>query len=51
MNFKTDANYSYIEKQIKSLEKLTDEDRPFTRLVFSKKFNETYSFKLATRFK
>ena len=44
MNFKTDENYSYIEKQIKSLEKLTDEDRPFTRLVFSKKFYEARSW-------
>ena len=44
MNFKIDANCSYIEKQIKSLEKLTDEDRPFTRLVFSKKFYEARSW-------
>ena len=44
MNFKTDTNCSYIEKQIKSLEKLTDEDRPFTRLVFSKKFYEARSW-------
>ena len=44
MNFKIDANCSYIEKKIKSLEKLTDEDRPFTRLVFSKKFYEARSW-------
>ena len=44
MTFNIDLNSSYIENKINDLEKLTDEDRPYTRLVFSKKFYEARSW-------
>ena len=44
MTFNIDLNSSYIENKINDLEKLTDEDRPYTRLVFSEKFYEARSW-------
>ena len=41
---------SYIKKCIYELEKLTEKDRPYTRLVFSKEFKEARNW-LTNQFK
>ena len=38
MDFNNFSNISFIEKGINDLEKITEYDRPYTRLVFSKEF-------------
>jgi len=38
MDFNNFSNVSFIEKGINDLEKITEHDRPYTRLVFSKEF-------------
>jgi len=38
MDFNNFSNISFIEKGINDLEKITEHDRPYTRLVFSKEF-------------
>ena len=38
MDYKNFSDISFIEKGINDLEKITEHDRPYTRLVFSKEF-------------
>ena len=44
MDFSAQSNISFIKQKIDELEKMTDEDNPYTRIVFSKKFYEARSW-------
>ncbi len=44
MNFDVQNNIQYIRKKINDLEKITDQDNPYTRIVFSDKFYEARSW-------
>lgn len=44
MNFRDKSNISFIKQKIEDLEKLTDQDKPYTRIVFSEKFYEARSW-------
>lgn len=44
MNFSDKSNISFIKQKIDDLEKITDKDNPYTRIVFSKKFYEARSW-------
>ncbi len=44
MDFNAEANISFIKKKINELEKMTDPDNPYTRIVFSDKFYEARSW-------
>ena len=36
MDFSAQSNISFIKQKIDDLEKITDQDNPYTRIVFSK---------------
>ena len=44
MDFNIETNNSFIDKKISDLQKITDQDNPYTRIVFSKKFYEARSW-------
>ena len=44
MDFSAQSNISFIKQKIDNLEKITDQDNPYTRIVFSKKFYEARSW-------
>ena len=44
MEFDIKSNISFIQKRINELEKITEQDQPFTRLVFSKEFYDGRSW-------
>ena len=44
MDFSAQSNISFIKQKIDDLEKITDQDNPYTRIVFSKKFYEARSW-------
>ncbi len=44
MDFTTESNTSFIRQKIYDLEKMTDQDNPYTRIVFSDKFYEARSW-------
>ena len=44
MDFSAQSNISFITQKIDDLEKITDQDNPYTRIVFSKKFYEARSW-------
>jgi len=44
MDFNIETNNSFIDKEISDLQKITDQDSPYTRIVFSKKFYEARSW-------
>ena len=44
MDFSAQSNISFIKQKIDDLEKMTDQDNPYTRIVFSKKFYEARSW-------
>ena len=44
MDFSAQSNISFIKQKIDDLEKITDHDNPYTRIVFSKKFYEARSW-------
>ena len=44
MDFSTQSNISFIKQKIDDLEKITDQENPYTRIVFSKKFYEARSW-------
>jgi len=44
MNFSDKSNISFINQKIEDLKKLTDQEKPYTRIVFSEKFYEARSW-------
>ena len=44
MDFSAQSNISFIKQKIDDLEKITDQDNPYTRVVFSEKFYEARSW-------
>ena len=44
MDFSTQSNISFIKQKIDDLEKITDQENPYTRIVFSKEFYEARSW-------
>ena len=44
MDFSAQSNISFIKQKIYDLEKITDHENPYTRIVFSKKFYEARSW-------
>ena len=44
MNYNDQLYTSFIKQKIDALEKMTDQDNPYTRIVFSKKFYEARSW-------
>ena len=44
MEFDIKSNISFIQKRINELEKITEQEQPFTRLVFSKEFYDGRSW-------
>ena len=44
MEFDIKSNILFIQKRISELEKITEQDQPYTRLVFSKEFYEGRSW-------
>ena len=44
MDFSAQSNISFIKQKIDDLEKITDQDNPYTRIVFSEKFYEARSW-------
>ena len=44
MNYNDQLYTSFIKQKIDALEKMTDQDNPFTRIVFSEKFYEARSW-------
>ena len=44
MDFTGESNTSFIRQKIDDLEKMTDQDNPYTRIVFSDKFYEARSW-------
>ena len=44
MDFTAETNTSFIKQKIDDLEKMTDQDNPYTRIVFSDKFYEARSW-------
>ena len=44
MEFDIKSNILFIQKRINELEKITEQDQPFTRLVFSKEFYDGRSW-------
>ena len=44
MDFTAESNTSFIRQKIDDLEKMTDQDNPYTRIVFSDKFYEARSW-------
>ena len=44
MNYNDQLNTSFIKQKIDALEKMTDQDNPYTRIVFSEKFYEARSW-------
>ena len=46
MDFSSQSNISFIKQKIDDLEKITDQDNPYTRIVFSEKFYEARTWLL-----
>ena len=44
MEFDIKSNISFIQKRINELEKITEQDKPYTRIVFSKEFYDGRSW-------